>query len=64
MGSMEFLIFFFEQMKKVARSTDFEIAIQWLLDCGLIYKVSRVNESHMPLKAPFYLSSCLLPFVT
>ena len=26
-------------------------AIQWLLDCGLIHKVSRVNELHMPLKA-------------
>ena len=38
-------------MKKGARSSDFEIAIQWLLDCGLIYKVSRVNEPRMPLKA-------------
>lgn len=43
--------FFFGQLKKGARSSDFEIAIQWLLDCGLIYKVSRVNEPHMPLKA-------------
>lgn len=43
--------FFFGQMKKGARSSDFEIAIQWLLDCGLIYKVSRVNEPRMPLKA-------------
>lgn len=43
--------FFFGQMKKGARSSEFEIAIQWLLDCGLIYKVNRVNEPHMPLKA-------------
>ena len=43
--------FFFGQLKKGARSSDFEIAIQWLLDCGLIYKVSRVNEPRMPLKA-------------
>ena len=43
--------FFFGQIKKGARSTDFEIAIQWLLDCGLVYKVNRVNEPHMPLKA-------------
>ena len=43
--------FFFGQIKKGARSSDYEIAIQWLLDCGLIYKVSRVNEPHMPLKA-------------
>ena len=43
--------FFFGQIKKGARSSDYEIAIQWLLDCGLVYKVSRVNEPHMPLKA-------------
>ena len=43
--------FFFGQIKKGARSSEFEIAIQWLLDCGLIYKVNRVNEPHMPLKA-------------
>ena len=36
--------FFFGQIKKGARSSEFEIAIQWLLDCGLIYKVPRVNE--------------------
>ena len=39
------------QIKKGARSSEFEIAIQWLLDCGLVYKVNRVNEPHMPLKA-------------
>ena len=43
--------FFFGQIKKGARSSDYEIAIQWLVDCGLIYKVNRVNEPHMPLKA-------------
>lgn len=43
--------FFFGQIKKGARSSEFEIAIQWLLDCGLIYKVNRVNEPHIPLKA-------------
>lgn len=43
--------FFFGQIKKGARSSEYEIAIQWLIDCGLVYKVSRVNEPHMPLKA-------------
>lgn len=43
--------FFFGKIKKGARSSDFEMAIQWLLDCGLIFKVNRVNEPHMPLKA-------------
>ncbi len=30
---------------------DFEIAIEWLLDCGLITKVFRVNKPAVPLKA-------------
>ena len=43
--------FFFGQIKKGARSSEYEIAIQWLVDCGLIYKVNRVSEPNMPLKA-------------
>ncbi len=49
--------FFFGQIKKGARSSDFEIAIQWLMDSGLIYKVNRVNEPHMPLKAYINMSA-------
>lgn len=49
--------FFFGQIKKDARSSDFEIAIQWLMDSGLIYKVNRVNEPHMPLKAYINMSA-------
>ncbi len=43
--------FFFGQIKSGARMKDFEIAIEWLLDCGLITKVYRVNKPAMPLKA-------------
>ncbi len=43
--------FFFGRMKKGVRSSEFEIAIQWLLDSGLVHKVSRVNEPHIPLSA-------------
>lgn len=43
--------FFFGKMKKGARSSEFEVAIQWLLDSGLVHKVSRVNEPHVPLSA-------------
>ncbi len=43
--------FFFGQIKKGARMKDFEIAIEWLLDCGLIQKVYRVSKPAMPLKA-------------
>ena len=49
--------FFFGQIKKGARSSDFEIAIQWLMDSGLIYKVNRINEPHMPLKAYINVSA-------
>lgn len=43
--------FFFGQIKTGARMKDFEVAIEWLLDCGLITKVYRVNKPAMPLKA-------------
>lgn len=43
--------FFFGQIKKGARSSEYELAIQWLVDCGLVYKVNRVNEPNMQLKA-------------
>lgn len=43
--------FFFGQIKHGARMKDFELAIEWLSDCGLITKVYRVNKPAMPLKA-------------
>lgn len=43
--------FFFGQIKKGARSADYEIAIQWLIDSGLIYKVCKVSRPSIPLKA-------------
>ena len=43
--------FFFGQIKEGARAKDFEVAIEWLLDCGLIKKVYRVQKPGMPLKA-------------
>ena len=49
--------FFFGQIKKGARSSEFETAIEWLTDCGLVYKVNRVNEPHIPLKAYINMSA-------
>lgn len=43
--------FFFGKIKHGARSSDFENAIQWLCDSGLVHKVNRVNEPHIPLSA-------------
>ena len=43
--------FFFGKIKEGARAKEFEIAIEWLLDCGLIKKVYNVSKPAMPLKA-------------
>ena len=43
--------FIYGALKEGARAKDFELAIQWLADCGLIYKVFRVNKPGIPLKA-------------
>lgn len=42
--------FIFGAIKKGARAADFEAAIQWLVDAGLIYKVHRVSAPKYPLK--------------
>lgn len=43
--------FFFGQVKKGARQKDFEKAIQWLVDAGIVYKVNKVQKPAMPLKS-------------
>ena len=43
--------FFFGKIKEGARAKDFEIAIEWLQDCGLIKKVYNVSKPFVPLKA-------------
>lgn len=49
--------FFFGKIKEGARAKDFELAIEWLLDCGLIKKVYKVMKPNMPLKAYMDFSS-------
>lgn len=43
--------FIYGQMREGARAKDYELALLWLSDCGLIHKISRVNKPHIPLKA-------------
>ena len=43
--------FIYGQIKKGARAKDFELAIQWLSDCGLIHLVHSVSKPGYPLKA-------------
>ena len=42
--------FIYGMLKKGARAKDYEIAIQWLVDCGLVYKIPRVSKAAMPLR--------------
>lgn len=43
--------FLYGLVREGARAKEYETAIMWLSDCGLVYKVSRVNQAGMPLKA-------------
>lgn len=42
--------FVYGVIKQGARAKDFELAIQWLIDAGIIHKVNRAKELQMPLK--------------
>lgn len=43
--------FIYGLVREGARAKDYETAIMWLIDCGLIHKISRVNAAGLPLKA-------------
>jgi predicted AAA+ superfamily ATPase len=43
--------FIYGQIKAGARAKDFELALSWLIDCGLLYKVHNVSKPALPLKA-------------
>ena len=47
--------FVFGAVRKGGRAAEFETAIQWLVDAGLVYKIERTKEPVMPLK--FYADS-------
>jgi len=43
--------FIYSALRKKARASEFELAIQWLKDAGLIHTVSRIKKSGVPLMA-------------
>ena len=43
--------YIYGHVREGARAKDFELAIQWLMDCGLIHKVQRIKKPGLPLKA-------------
>ena len=43
--------FIYGLVREGARAKDYEAAIMWLSDCGLVHKISRVNTAGIPLRA-------------
>ena len=43
--------FIYGLVKQGARAREYEIALSWLIDCGLVYQINRVNNSKVPLSA-------------
>lgn len=43
--------FLYGLVREGGRAKEYETAIMWLVDCGLVHKVSRVNTAGMPLTA-------------
>jgi predicted AAA+ superfamily ATPase len=43
--------FIYGLIKQGARAKDYELALLWLADCGLVHKVHRVTAPNLPLKA-------------
>lgn len=43
--------FIYGLVREGARAREYEVAITWLMDVGLIYKINRVNKPDFPLRA-------------
>lgn len=43
--------FIYGLIRDGARAKDYEVALMWLSDCGLVHKISRINAPKNPLRA-------------
>jgi uncharacterized protein len=43
--------FLYDLVKEHARAREYELALNWLVDCGLVHPVHRVTKPSMPLSA-------------
>jgi hypothetical protein len=43
--------FIYGIIRQGARAKDYELAMSWLIDCGLIHKITNVTKPAIPLKA-------------
>lgn len=42
--------FIFGLVKSGARAREYELALSWLVDCGLVYPIYRISKPNIPLK--------------
>ena len=61
--AMENRKFIYGQIKKGARAKNFEMAIGWMVDAGLILKVNRISKPTLPLNAYADIDAFKLFFV-
>ncbi len=43
--------FIYKAVKPGSRAKDYELALSWLIDCGLVHKVTRATKPGIPLKS-------------
>lgn len=43
--------FIYKKIKQGARANEFEEALSWLINCGLIYKINRISKPALPISA-------------
>ena len=43
--------FIYKKIKQGARANEFEEALSWLINCGLIYKINRIAKPALPISA-------------
>ena len=43
--------FVYKKIKQGARADEFEEALSWLINCGLVYKINRITKPAMPIRA-------------
>ena len=55
--------FMYGSVREGARAKDFEMAIQWLLDCGLIHKCQRIKKAGIPLISYMDISAFKMYFI-
>lgn len=43
--------FVYKKIKQGARADEFEEALSWLINCGLVYKINRITKPALPIRA-------------